>query len=494
MIDIPAECLQKEMVLDFNKEDGNLWLVGSPGSGKAKTILSIVQSMAFTHRPDEVQFYVLEYGTGSLRVLENLPHVGAVIRLPEQERLERLIKFLDQVVDRRTSIDNWRETGEPELFLIINNYAELRTTYPDQADMIARFVTRGKGAGLHLIIATNRGTELNRAVSSNIARRIVLQMATTDEYQDVVGKNPTPLSMRAEGRGYYVAGGYAECQICQPDIEQGAPLQLSKLYRQMTACWKGALPQPITTLPNTISYSVLIEDVLAKSRGQYPVQALLGLDYDNLEAVRVNLEEEIPNWLVLGPRQSGKTNFLISYAFSVYENNPDTCEIKAFALRRGPLSRLAGENNLPITVLVTPDEIVQECQALMKRSLSGNPKRYLLLIDDLGAAFEPGRENIAMNLNQLANQLNTFTDVFIVAACLRDEVQMQLGSPLIRILRQSRTGIAFSKDSSDLDWLGGQISLTMRKLNFPPGRGLFVNKGAMKLMQTPCMDRLNCFS
>lgn len=50
-------------------------------------------------------------------------------------------------------------TKFPAIFMVINNFAELRTNYPDQAERISRIVRDGNAVGLHVIITTNQ--ELN---------------------------------------------------------------------------------------------------------------------------------------------------------------------------------------------------------------------------------------------------------------------------------------------------------------------------------------------
>ena len=52
----------KHYTLDQVIEDNNIVVVlGSPGSGKAMTIETILLSLALTHTPEEANFYILEY-------------------------------------------------------------------------------------------------------------------------------------------------------------------------------------------------------------------------------------------------------------------------------------------------------------------------------------------------------------------------------------------------------------------------------------------------
>ncbi len=474
ILDLPQECRQLPLVIDFKQKDGHLWIVGAPGSGTGKALSAVLLSLAATHRPDEVQFYLLEYGDGSLKGLEALPHTGGLIRLNEQERLERLLKLLDDTADERGKMDAGESGFSPELFVVINNFAELRTTYPDQADALARFVRTGKSLGIHLILVTNRGIEMNRNLSSNIAMRLVFQLTSVDEYYDVLGQRPFELSLKAEGRGYFKDEGFYECQIAGSDLNQ-AP------FKDMKKHWKGALPRPISVLAERYPFAYLEQLLLQQTQVSGAVWAPVGITYDSQELLNINLNDEIPTWLVLGPRQSGKTNFLVSLAKGIDLMNPDLFEIVALTLRRGPLTTM---KQAPCKVLGKLDEVSAELERLKTRPPCDNPKRYLLLIDDLGAFFEPGKESAGMLLNDVSARLNECSDFYLVAAGNRDELQMQMMAPVVRLLRQSRTGLVLSKDSSDADWLGASLSLQMRKMTMPAGRGFFVSKGMLQLVQT----------
>lgn len=489
MIDIPEDCLQTPLVVDFTQNDGNLWVIGSPGSGKSRTATTLLMSLAYSHRPDEVNFYILEFGEGDLKVLENLPHTGAVIRANEPERIERLFKYINSEIESRSQSDNWRETGKADIFLVINNFVELWKSFPDQGEDILRFIGKGKSAGVHLIILTNRGGELQRTISSNISRRIVLQLATRDEYFDVIGKNPPLLSAKSLGRGYFVGERIAECQIALPIFEDHPENILVDVIRSMKTQWKGASPFPIRTLPNIIPFEAISNEVAARAMQTECIEAPVGYGYDTLQMIWANLLDDGPTWLILGPPRSGKTNMLISFGYGALRANPGIVEVKAFVLRRtrNSLDRLA-ETNCPIQIYRTSDEIVNECKRI--RDGSGDPnKSYLILIDDLSAAASPGNEDVLQQLNSLTGKMSADTNIFIAAAGIREELQTSLmTSPLFKMLRQGRSGIAFSKDLSDLDWIGVALTPTIRKMPMIIGRGIFSNRGSASIIQVPYID------
>jgi hypothetical protein len=113
-------------------------------------------------------------------------------------------------------------------------------------------------------------------------------------------------------------------------------------------------------------------------------------------------------------------------------------------------------------------------------------KRVLLLFDDLGAAFEPGRETFSTALNSLALKASSRDDVIIAGAGLPDELRPhQMMSKLVQSLKTSKNGIGFSRDSSDLELLGYQVPLQYRRMDLPPGRGFWVSGNKPMLIQTP---------
>ena len=54
--------------------DGNAIIYGSAGSGKEQMLNAIIYDSITTHAPEEVNFYILEFGAESLRVFSKAPH------------------------------------------------------------------------------------------------------------------------------------------------------------------------------------------------------------------------------------------------------------------------------------------------------------------------------------------------------------------------------------------------------------------------------------
>lgn len=492
--DSTEECIQECLQVDFKDQDGHLWIIGGASSGKAMTIESTLLSLATTHSPEDVWFYILEFGAaGSLRIFRSLPHCGVVITQKDPvELLDRLLRFLDDEMNRRSvsKADKGREKHhDPEIFLVINNFSEFRTSYPDHADRIAPYIN-GKAMGIHLIIATNRRVDLPSKLV--IARKVVLRLANRDEYSDAIGGRVTLLpTLQAEGRGLWVDKKPLECQVAQPMLAMSPRGDLNdaeSICEAMVKAWRGRCAAKIKVLSKEIPLDEAIKEISISERAG--VQVPIGYSFENMELVTADMLMEYPRWLVLGPPRSGKSNFLSCLANTILARHFSDWEISYLSLRRSaPLSIDKSVVNVASTV-VEATQVLTELVARLGNDRI-NEKRILVLIDDLGAGFEPGRETLPPLLNSLALKISSRDDIFIVAAGASDELKLhQVTSQFVRIMKQGRTGIGFYRDSSDMELLGTPIPFSFRNMDLPPGRGFWVSGGKYALVQSPYAKKI----
>lgn len=510
-IDNPERCLQMPFSINFNDSGGHLWIIGAPGSGKNATILSLLTSLSYTHMPAETQFYILDFGTGALSSLTSLPHCGAVIKAHESERIDRLFRYLQDELSSRAERD-WRLEGAPDIYFVINNIADFRVQYPDQADELGRFIRSGGAVGIHLILTSNRGSELPRTLSGNMPRRIVLQMAEQQEYVDVIGKKAAPLSARTEGRGYYVFEEVSECQIAFPDknlipnreltiletskkpIKKQADTQvLAKTVNQlgikMLNIWKEDLPRQINAMKEILLIDDFTEivktDLTFKSSFTLPI----GINYDSLAPTWLDLTEELPFWTVLGPRQSGKSNFLASLLELAYLRADSLWKVTYVSFKRNPFiekNLKQWENDL----ITDQDVIVTACEEFTERVSQPSEQFSLLLLDDIGSPYASNNQTITKALDTMGDRLSRLPHGrFLVV--LADLVSNLKGgaaytSPLLKVFQQNQTGIFLSTDDNDMQYFNMRVSLQQKKsLNLMPGRGFFVRKGKFEFTQVP---------
>lgn len=486
--DSTEECLQDCLRVNFQDQDGHIWLIGGPSSGKTMAIESMLLSLALVNTPEQAWFYILEFGpTARLRYFRDLPHCGAVITGKDPvEMMDRLLRFLEEEMTKRSN----RADRGPEIFIVINNFLEFRNTFPDHVDRIAPFIN-GKVMGIHLIISTNRRVELPNKLA--ISRKVVLRLSSRDEYSDAIGGRVTLLpTMMAEGRGLWQDGRLLECQIAKPVIclaPQSELLATEDICPKLAKPWDGPMAPRIRMLPQRIPLSEMIEEGTSKGDG---VMFPIGISFETMEVIKADLSQDSSRWLVVGPPKSGKTNFLACLACSVLGNPGEKWQVYYFSLRKQAPEVLRDGTVECITGTTQAVERINQLLATLE-SPEAKTMRFLILFDDMGAIFEPGREGIVAATNTLALQAGSHENVIIAGAGSSEEMRpYQMSSQLLKILKLSRVGIAFSKESGDMEFMAGPIlSMQQKKLEITPGRGFWVSGGKSTLVQSPLAERLN---
>ena len=101
IVDRPADQRRDPLVIDLAGASGNVAIAGGPQSGKSTTVRTIVLTAAATHTPEQVQFYCLDFGGGSLAGLAGLPHVGSVCGRGDMDGVRRTIAEVAGIVRAR---------------------------------------------------------------------------------------------------------------------------------------------------------------------------------------------------------------------------------------------------------------------------------------------------------------------------------------------------------------------------------------------------------
>ena len=507
-LDLPDQCLQTPFALDFTDNGGHLWIVGAPGSGKTDVLLSLGFSLCMTHTPEEILFYVLEFGSGSLSRLESFPHCGGVIRQNEPERINRLLNYLKLELAARSEPLGY-SASLPHIYVFLNNVADFKNQYPDQFDELGRFVRSGGAVGIHIIFSTNRGSELSRNLSGNIPARIVLQLAERQEYADVLGTMGVAALPKAPGRGYLQVDGIVECQIAQPDMaifgetpdaevtpqkpgkESGLEQQLvvaDKVANKMKAAWKGERPKLIQAMPEVLEFEQFVTSAEQERFGQPAYSLPIGIAYETLTTIWVNPQAELQFWTVTGKKKSGKTNLLASLYIQALKSQP-AWSVSYFAMKREPMleNRIA---ELGGKVFVSQPEIAYEAEQFLKRIQEEPEKANLLLIDDVGSPYSSNNTAMIATLDQLGDQLSRISNrnFLVVIADLAANLKGGAAylSPLLKVSQQNQTGFFLSLDDNDLTYFNLRMTLQQRK-DYPEtaGRGFFVHKSAFTYLQIP---------
>ncbi|MBG0771681.1 MAG: hypothetical protein H0S82_08225, partial [Anaerolineaceae bacterium] len=426
----------------------------------------------------------------------------------------RLLFLLQETLRERADSD-WQIQGKPEIYVIVNNIADLYIQNPDQAHELGRFIRSGGSVGIHLIITSNRVSELPRALSGNISNRIVLQLADNQEFLDVLGRRMPELTLRTPGRGYLVREGeVAECQVTIPDsnliigadvenlepgqkpLERDLDIQLvtrniCALSTAMQSHWTGEQAKPVSAMSDILTLKSFEKILNQTTRPQIGVSIPIGLDYQRLSPLYSDLRRDGPFWTILGGRQNGKSNFLLSMIYHLDKDYPNKVQMTLIPFRRGPLSRIEDTPNRHL--IMGADQIIETLNKTSEAIQNQPDTMHFVFMDDLGIAYSSGNSALVSALNQLGDQLNILgqDNFMVVIADLYSNLKTSqtYNSSFLKLFQQSQAGIFFSKDDNDAQWFNTPISLQQKKsLKLLPGRGFFVSQGKAEFIQSPLLD------
>lgn len=228
----------KSIVADL-KSMPHLLIAGSTGSGKSVCINSIIISMLYHAKPDEVKFVLIDPKVVELGNYNGIPHLlipvvtepskaAAALNWAVAEMTDRYKKFAEEGVRDLESFNNSiRKKGDddrflPQIVIIIDELADLMMAAPSQVEeSICRLAQMARAAGMHLIVATQRPSvdiitgvikanipsRIAFAVSSQFDSRTILDMAGAEK---LVGKgdmlfNPMGIAKPIRVQGTFIS-------------------------------------------------------------------------------------------------------------------------------------------------------------------------------------------------------------------------------------------------------------------------------------------------
>ncbi|MEG1778237.1 MAG: DNA translocase FtsK, partial [Angelakisella sp.] len=190
----------------------HLLIAGATGSGKSVCINSLIMSILYKAKPDEVKLLMIDPKVVELGSYNGIPHLlSPVVTDPKKaagalctmvgEMLRRYKLFADHNVRDLTGYNNLaaqRPEVEalPQIVIIIDELADLMMASPkDVEDYICRLAQMARAAGMHLVIATQRPSvdvitgvikanipsRISFAVSSQIDSRTILDMGGAEK-------------------------------------------------------------------------------------------------------------------------------------------------------------------------------------------------------------------------------------------------------------------------------------------------------------------------
>lgn len=199
-------------------------VAGTTGSGKSEILQTYILSLAINFSPDDVAFFLIDFkGGGMANLFSSLPHLAGYISNLSGNQIHRAMVSIKSENRRRQKIfseftvnhiDQYTrlfKAGEaviaiPHLFIIIDEFAELKRDQPDFMRELISVAQVGRSLGVHLILATQKpGGTVDDNIWSNTRFKLCLRVQDKQDSNDVLHKSDAAYLSQA-GRCYLQVG------------------------------------------------------------------------------------------------------------------------------------------------------------------------------------------------------------------------------------------------------------------------------------------------
>lgn len=198
------------VVADIGKMP-HMLVAGTTGSGKSVFTNSIIMSILFRAKPEEVRLIIVDPKVVEFGVYNGIPHLlQPVVTDPKMaantlkwavaEMSERYKKFADfNVRDLKGYNEKIESAGKesgltklPQIVIVIDELADLMmVAAKDVEESICRLAQLARAAGIHLIIATQRPSVdvVTGLIKANIPSRCALMVSSGTDSRTIIDSN-----------------------------------------------------------------------------------------------------------------------------------------------------------------------------------------------------------------------------------------------------------------------------------------------------------------
>ena len=182
----------------------HLLVAGATGSGKSVCINTLITSVLFKAKPDEVKFILVDPKMVELSGYNGIPHLmvpvvtdpkkaASVLNWSVQEMEQRYASFAEHNVRNMDTYNKkFPDEKMPAIVIIIDELADLMMVAPhDVEDAICRLAQKARAAGIHMVLATQRPSVdvITGIIKANIPSRISFAVSSQIDSRTILARS-----------------------------------------------------------------------------------------------------------------------------------------------------------------------------------------------------------------------------------------------------------------------------------------------------------------
>lgn len=313
MLDDPMNQCQKPLYLPLTQE-GNVIVYGSAGSGKTTFLTTMCYSLLKHYTAQEVNLYLLDFGSEVLKCFAQAPQVGDVLFSYEREKVVNLFKMLTTEIEQRKKVcaeyggdflSMVRQGGEkmPSIVVGIQNYSGFSENFDDLEEQVSYLTREGTKYGIYFVLTALTTNAVRYRMMQNFRQLLVLQLNDQSEYSGILGSVGGTYPAKMKGRGILKQDNVYEFQLAFASEQEPVMDYIRQYAKQLQQQWKGPGAPKVPILPEKVDLE-FVRDYLPKEKiAQYPV----GVDKNTLQVCSYPFEKQMITFVM---SRSDSTGFI----------------------------------------------------------------------------------------------------------------------------------------------------------------------------------------
>ena len=297
-------------------DDGNTIVYGTDGAERELFLNTLLYSTIKNYSSSQIQFYIIDYGSESLRSYLSCPHVGGMVFASEDEKYHNLLKMIREELQNRKRIlrdyggeySNYLESGKDNLpvqVIIMNNFDSIYENNPDIYELLPELVRDSERYGIIFIFTVNAFNSLPSKISQNCSNIYAFHVKDNDEYTSIFNQRVKVMPRDIVGRGLLLNDGIHEFQVAHIFNEDENASQRMLEFVEEEKNKNQVSAKRIPTLPDVITLSDIQEYISNIHR------VPIGIVKSDLQVCYVDYLNSLGN-IVTSTKLENTTNFICS--------------------------------------------------------------------------------------------------------------------------------------------------------------------------------------
>ncbi len=265
---------QKQGLLEIDLAGGNIAIISQNEASSDRLISTIIWSSIIEHTPLEIAYYIIDFGTETLKKFIKFPHVGEVIFQDEIEKIGGILDLIIEEMEKRKEIlsdyngsfEYYNKVNEKKMNLIVNvlnSFDILIETIPKLSDILTNLFRDAAKYGIIFIVSVSTLNSLRQRQLQFFNHIIPMQLNDDSQYRSITDCRRGLIPKKIFGRGICKtdsssSDSYCEFQTAMIDVEE-RELETIRNYADRCVVYYKYKVKQLAKIPETVTSDDMIK-------------------------------------------------------------------------------------------------------------------------------------------------------------------------------------------------------------------------------------------